>query len=73
MTTDPCMNGREGAGMSPLEKLHLRALRRTVATAKAGGAAPALSAAAEPRYLQHMDALLEEYLDEIVLDSAVAA
>lgn len=59
--------------MSPLEKLHSRAVRRTVACANNGTAAPALSAAAEPRYLQHMDALLEEYLDEILLDSAVAA
>ncbi len=63
-----CMLCRECAGMSPLEKLHSRALRRTVAGAKIGTAAPALAAAAEPRYLQHMNALQEEYLDEIVLD-----
>jgi hypothetical protein len=65
--------------MSPLEKLHARALRRTVAVdTRAGsgactGVAPSLSAAAEPRYLHCMEALLEEFLDEILLDLPIGA
>ena len=65
---------REGFGKSPLEKLHSRAMRRTVshgpgaAKAHAGPARSApLSAAAEPVYLRHMNELIDEYLDETVL------
>lgn len=65
--------------MSPLEKLHARALRRTVAVKSWSGhgscpcAVPTLSAAAEPRYLGCMDALLEEFLDETMLDLPIGA
>ena len=65
---------REGFGKSPLEKLHSRAMRRTVSHGPGPARAHAtpvrsasLSAAAEAVYLRHMHELIDEYLDETVL------